>query len=85
MNLASICYLFLIFFHFTYYIVLGIGMHAYAEAFGNCFWAREITFRNTFGLEKELVVAMRVSSNHSIFYRCSFEASQDTLYVESNF
>ena len=24
-------------------------------------------------------MAMRVSSNHSIFYRCSFEASQDTL------
>ena len=84
MNLANICYFFLMFSHFTYYIVLGIGMHAYAEALGNGFWARDITFRNTTGLEKEQAVAMRVSSNHSIFYRCSFEASQDTLYVESN-
>ena len=84
MNLASICYFFLIFSHFTYYIVLGIGMHAYAEALGNGFWARDITFRNTTGPEKEQAVAMRVSSNHSIFYRCSFEAYQDNLYVESN-
>ena len=79
MNLASICYFFLIFSHFTYYIVLGINMHTYAEALGNGFWARDITFRNTTGLEKEQVVAMRVSSNYSIFYRSNFEASQDTL------
>ena len=83
MNLAYIFYFFLIFSHFTYYIVLGIGMHAYAKALGNGFWARDITFRNTTGLEKEQAVAMRVSSNHSIFYRCSFEAFQETLYMES--
>ena len=84
MNLANICYFFLIFSHFTYYIILGIGMNAYAEALGNGFLARDITFRNTTGLEKEQAVAMRVSSNHSIFYCCSFEASKDTVYVESN-
>ena len=84
MNLASICYFFLIFCHFTYYIVLGIDMHEYVEALGNGFWARDITFRNTTGLEKEQAVVMRVSLNHSIFYCCSFETSQDTLYVESN-
>ena len=84
MNLANFFYFFLIFSYFTYYIVLGIGMHAYAEALGNGFRARDITFRNTTGLEKEQAVAMRVSSNHSIFYRCSFEASRDTLYVEAN-
>ena len=84
MNLANIFYFFLIFSHFTYYLVLSIEMHAYAEALGNGFRARDIKFLNTTGLEKEQAVAMRVSSNQSVFYRCSFEASQDTLYVESN-
>ena len=79
MNLVSICYFILIFSHFTYYIVLGIHMHTYAEALGNDFLARDNTFWNTTGLEKEQVVAMRVSSNHPIFYYCSFEPSQDTL------
>ena len=60
MNLATICYLFLIFSYFTYYIVLGIGMHAYAEALGNGFWARDITFRNTTRRDRKQAVAMKV-------------------------
>lgn len=43
-----------------------------------------MTFRNTAGPEKGQAVAMRSSSDHSIFYQCSFEAYQDTLYVHAN-
>ncbi|XP_042505603.1 probable pectinesterase/pectinesterase inhibitor 36 [Macadamia integrifolia] len=50
---------------------------------GDGFWARDLTFENTAGPEKHQAVAARVSSDHSIFYRCSFIAYQDTLFVHS--
>lgn len=44
----------------------------------------DIGFKNTAGGIKEQAVAMRSSSDFSVFYRCSFEAFQDTLYTHSN-
>lgn len=51
---------------------------------GDGFWARDMTFENSAGPEKHQAVALKVSSDLSVFYRCSFRAYQDTLYVHSN-
>ncbi|XP_039004163.1 probable pectinesterase/pectinesterase inhibitor 36 [Hibiscus syriacus] len=50
---------------------------------GDGFWARDITFENTAGQYKHQAVVFRVSSGHSVFYRCSFKGYQDTLFVHS--
>lgn len=50
---------------------------------GDGFIARGITFRNTAGPENHQAVALRVASDHSVFYQCSFEGYQDTLYTFS--
>ncbi|XP_051148405.1 pectinesterase-like [Andrographis paniculata] len=50
---------------------------------GDGFVAIGMTFRNAAGAEKHQAVALRSSSDHSIFYKCSFEGYQDTLYVHS--
>ncbi|KAG6513076.1 pectinesterase-like [Zingiber officinale] len=50
---------------------------------GNGFIARDMTFQNTAGPEKEQAVALLSQSNQSVFYRCSFKGYQDTLYVHS--
>lgn len=47
------------------------------------FLARDITFQNTAGAVKAQAVAVRVGSDLSAFYRCSFEGYQDTLYAHS--
>ncbi|KAM7254425.1 hypothetical protein ACFE04_003805 [Oxalis oulophora] len=51
---------------------------------GKGFIAKDIGFINTAGPEKEQAVAMRSDSDKSVFYRCSFDAYQDTLYTYSN-
>ncbi|KAJ4789550.1 Pectinesterase [Rhynchospora pubera] len=50
---------------------------------GSGFIARDITFRNTAGPEGSQAVALRVDSDCSVFYRCSIEGYQDTLYAHS--
>ncbi|KAL5698590.1 pectinesterase [Ranunculus cassubicifolius] len=53
-------------------------------AAGKGFIARDMGFKNTAGPEGEQAVAMRSKSDLSVFYRCSFDAYQDTLYPHSN-
>ncbi|KMZ60855.1 pectin methylesterase, family CE8 [Zostera marina] len=50
---------------------------------GNGFLARDMTFQNSAGPSKHQAVAFRSDSDLSAFYRCSFAAFQDTLYVHS--
>ncbi|CAA0828223.1 Probable pectinesterase/pectinesterase inhibitor 7 [Striga hermonthica] len=47
------------------------------------FIASDITFRNTAGPIKHQAVAVRNGADFSIFYQCSIEAYQDTLYAHS--
>lgn len=51
---------------------------------GKGFIARDMTFINTAGAEKHQAVAFRSGSDESVYYRCSFDAFQDTLYAYSN-
>ncbi|KAL5744325.1 hypothetical protein ACOSQ2_027441 [Xanthoceras sorbifolium] len=50
---------------------------------GEGFIARGITFRNTAGPQNHQAVALRSGSDLSVYYLCSFEGYQDTLYVHS--
>ncbi|KAL5792607.1 hypothetical protein ACOSP7_001201 [Xanthoceras sorbifolium] len=50
---------------------------------GDGFIARDMTFRNTAGARNNQAVALRSGSDLSVFYKCSFEGYQDTLYVHS--
>ncbi|GAB4858787.1 hypothetical protein Ancab_010264 [Ancistrocladus abbreviatus] len=50
---------------------------------GDGFIARGITFRNTAGPQNQQAVALRSGSDLSVFYQCSFEGYQDTLYAYS--
>ncbi|XVF72661.1 hypothetical protein PTKIN_Ptkin12aG0137900 [Pterospermum kingtungense] len=50
---------------------------------GNRFIAKAITFENSAGPSKHQAVALRSGSDLSAFYKCSFVAYQDTLYVHS--
>ncbi|CAH1412141.1 unnamed protein product [Lactuca virosa] len=51
---------------------------------GDGFIGRGITIRNTAGPQNHQAVALRSASDLSVFYQCSFEGYQDTLYVLSN-
>ncbi|KAF8387719.1 hypothetical protein HHK36_026373 [Tetracentron sinense] len=50
---------------------------------GDGFIAKDMTFENSAGPSKHQAVALRSGSDLSAFYRCSFVAYQDTLYVHS--
>ncbi|XP_023733539.1 pectinesterase 2 [Lactuca sativa] len=51
---------------------------------GDGFIGRGFTIRNTAGPQNHQAVAMRSGSDLSVFYQCSFEGYQDTLYTHSD-
>ncbi|KAH7445566.1 hypothetical protein KP509_01G014900 [Ceratopteris richardii] len=48
------------------------------------FYARDLTFQNTAGPSGHQAVALRAQADFLVFYRCSFEGYQDTLYALSS-
>ncbi|KAJ9680732.1 hypothetical protein PVL29_019909 [Vitis rotundifolia] len=56
---------------------------ATVAAVGDGFIARGLTIRNTAGAANHQAVALRSGSDLSVFYQCSLEGYQDTLYVHS--
>ncbi|KAL3812803.1 hypothetical protein ACJIZ3_014071 [Penstemon smallii] len=48
---------------------------------GQGFIARDITFENTAGPEKQQAVAFMSESDRTVMYRCAFRGYQDTLYA----
>ncbi|KAK4487577.1 hypothetical protein RD792_005773 [Penstemon davidsonii] len=53
----------------------------YVTVKGQGFIARDITFENTTGLEKQQAVAFMSESDRTILHRCAFKGYQDTLYA----
>ncbi|VYS57346.1 unnamed protein product [Arabidopsis thaliana] len=51
---------------------------------GKGFMMKDMGIINTAGPEKHQAVAFRSDSDRSVYYRCSFDGYQDTLYTHSN-
>ncbi|XP_019085533.1 PREDICTED: probable pectinesterase 56 [Camelina sativa] len=51
---------------------------------GDGFMAQDLCIRNTAGPEKGAAVALRVSGDRVVIYRCHIDGYQDTLYAHSN-
>ncbi|KAL3528540.1 hypothetical protein ACH5RR_007862 [Cinchona calisaya] len=51
---------------------------------GKNFIAKNMGFKNSAGAIKHQAVAFRSGSDQSVYYQCSFDAFQDTLYAHSN-
>lgn len=56
-------------------------MHVAIE--GDHFVAINMGFENSASPEKHQAVALRVQADKSIFYKCSIDGYQDTLYVHT--